>query len=184
MSKRVPTFETQRLILRDFTESDIPSYQQNFADYEVIRNLSNRVPWPYPEDGVETFLNNFVSPTQGKDQWFWVITLKDEPTEAIGCVHLWREERPEQRGFWLARKHWGKGLMTEAVKPVMDYAFKTLRFEKLVFGNAQGNLRSRRIKEKTAARLLRVQPMKFVDPSFTEVELWELRKDEWENPPS
>jgi RimJ/RimL family protein N-acetyltransferase len=176
---RVPTLETSRLILRDFTDADLPSYQLNFSDYEVIRHLSERVPWPYPSDGVETFLRDLVAPTQGKDQWFWVITLKDAPAEIIGNVHLWRQGRPEHRGFWLARKHWGNGFMTEAVQPVMDYAFGHLGFEKLVFSNAVGNQRSRRIKEKTGARLLRVAPMKFVDPAYTEHELWELNKSEW-----
>lgn len=179
MSPRVPTFETSRLILRDITKDDIPSYQLNFSNYEVIRHLSNRVPWPYPTNGVEDFLKTLVDPSQGIDQWFWVITLKDAPSEAVGCVHLWREGRPEHRGFWLAKQHWGKGLMTEAVNPVMDYAFGFLGFEKLIFSNAVGNLRSRRIKEKTGAHFLGTRSANFVDPSLTEAETWELNKHEW-----
>ena len=57
--------------------------------------------------------------------------------------------------------------MTEAVKPVMDFAFKDLGFDQLVFTNAVGNERSRRIKEKTGARLIDVRPAKFVDPSYS-----------------
>lgn len=44
--------------------------------------------------------------------------------------------------------------MTEAVKPVMNFAFKELGFDQLVFTNAVGNQRSRRIEEKTGARLI------------------------------
>ena len=54
-----------------------------------------------------------------------------------------------------------------------------LGFEVLVFANAVGNLRSRRIKEKTGARLLRTEPAEFVDPSFKDREIWELSKSEW-----
>jgi RimJ/RimL family protein N-acetyltransferase len=94
-------------------------------------------------------------------------------------VDLWREGKPESRGFWLGRKFWGQGLMTEAVEPVIDHAFDELGFEKLIFSNALGNERSRRIKEKTGARLLGVEPAKFVDPQFTQHELWELEKADW-----
>jgi RimJ/RimL family protein N-acetyltransferase len=133
--KTLPTFETKRLILRGVTESDVPSWQKHFDDYEVIRNLSAVVPWPYPKDGALTFLKNMILPQQG--------------------------------------------IMTEAVEPVMDYAFDKLGFDVLIFTNARGNIGSRRVKEKTGARLIRVEPNQFVDPKFTEHEVWELRKEDW-----
>jgi hypothetical protein len=39
--------------------------------------------------------------------------------------------------------------MTEAVSPIMDYALEVLGFDRLIFSNAVGNERSRRVKEKT-----------------------------------
>ncbi|WP_413583483.1 GNAT family N-acetyltransferase [Bdellovibrio sp. HCB288] len=97
----------------------------------------------------------------------------------MGAVHLWREGHPENRGFWLGKPFWGKGYMTEAVEPVMNYAFNELGFDKLVFANAVGNLKSRRIKEKTGARLISVSPANFVNPKYIEHEIWELTKKEW-----
>jgi RimJ/RimL family protein N-acetyltransferase len=69
--------------------------------------------------------------------------------------------------------------MTEDVSPVMDYAFKSLGFEELIFANAVGNDRSRRIKEKTGATLIGVEPAEFVNPKYTEHELWKLTKENW-----
>lgn len=177
----IPTFETKRLILREIKELDFPSWQQNFVDYEVIRNLSTAVPWPYPENGVREFYINMILPTLGKTQWIWGVFLKDQPSELIGCVHLWKDGRPEHRGFWLAKKYWSKGLMSEAVVPVIDYAFDILKFQRLVFANAKGNTGSRRIKEKTGAKLIDVRPAKFVDPRFTEHEIWELSSSDWKS---
>ncbi len=74
---------------------------------------------------------------------------------------------------------WGRGLMTEAVRPVIDFAFKDLGFDNLVFTNAVGNHRSRRIKEKTGARPIAVLPAKFVDPSYSAHEIWELKRSDW-----
>jgi RimJ/RimL family protein N-acetyltransferase len=175
----IPTFKTSRLILKGVTEGDAPNWQKHFADYEVIRYLNHLVPWPYPADGVITYLKAMVFPKQGVDKWVWGIFLKDNPDELIGAVDLWRAGKPENRGFWLGQKFWGRGIMTEAVEPVMDYAFEKLGFTTLVFANALGNLRSRRVKEKTGARLLRVEPSRFVDPQFTQHEIWELRKEDW-----
>jgi len=178
-ARKLPEFETERLFLRGVEASDIPTYQRNFADYEVIQHLSHKVPWPFPENGVRDFLEAVIWPKQGINRWAWALFEKEKRDEVIGIVDLWREGCPENRGFWLAKKHWGKGFMTEAVNPVMDYAFNELGFEKLVFSNAVGNVRSRRVKEKTGARFLEVRPAKFVSPQYTEQEVWELKKEDW-----
>lgn len=175
----IPVLTTERLILKPVTIEDLPSYKKHFIDYEVIKFLSAAVPWPYPDNGVEFFLNHLVLPRQGKDRWCFGIFLKTNPDEIIGVVDLWREPVPENRGFWLGRKFWGQGIMTEAVFPVMDYAFDQLGFEKLYFANAVGNSGSRRVKEKSGATLIEVRPGKFVSPEFTESELWELTKENW-----
>lgn len=174
-----PLLQTRRLILREITIDDAPSYEMHFVDYEVIRNLHTRVPWPYPKNGIVNFINEQILPNQGKNWWFWGIFLKENPGEMIGGVQLSRAGTPENRGFWLGRRYWGKGLMTEAVEPVMDFAFDLAGFEKLIFSNASGNIGSRKIKEKTGARLLRIEPGAFVDPAFTQQEIWELTKQEW-----
>lgn len=150
-------------------------------DWEVVGQLSAEVPWPYPAGGVRTFIQSEILPKQGEDKWAWGIFRKQLPTEMIGLVDLWRQGRPENRGFWLGRRFWGQGYMTEAVEPVIDCAFGPLGFQTLIFANARGNVRSRRIKEKTGARLIRVEPRKYANPDYTLGEIWELTKAEWEN---
>jgi [ribosomal protein S5]-alanine N-acetyltransferase len=176
---KLPVFTTERLILREVTEADVPAYEENFVDYEVISQLAAAVPWPYPEGGVLNFIRHHIIPRQGNDRWVWGILLKEQPSEIIGVVDLWRTGTPENRGFWLGRKYWGKGIMTEAVFPITDYAFDVLGFETLFFSNALGNEKSRRVKEKIGARLLRTEPAKFVNPSYTKREIWELTRDQW-----
>jgi len=175
----LPEFETKRLFLRGVQLEDWESYEANFADYEVIQHLSHLVPWPYPKGSVKTFLKDFILPHQGKTRWLWVIFEKKNREEVIGGVDLWRKGCPEHRGFWLAKKCWGKGYMTEAVAPVMDYAFNQLGFEELVFANAVGNSRSRRVKEKTGAVFVETRPAQFVSPEYKEQEIWKIDKKDW-----
>lgn len=180
MISQLPIFTTKRLVLKEITEKDIYSYQKYFVDYDVIKFLSSAVPWPYPENGIEDFVTKVIIPNQGKNRWVWGIFLKSNPEELIGCIDLWREGKPENRGFWLGKKFWNKGIVTEAVVPIIDYAFKELKFKKLLFANAVGNIGSRKIKEKTGCKLLEIQKGSFVSSEFTHQEIWELTHDEWE----
>ena len=176
----IPTLQTKRLMLRGINLEDATSYQHHFADYQVIRYLSAVVPWPYPSNGVVEYIKSEILPKQGKDHWFWGIFLLENTSELIGGVNLWRVSNPENRGFWLGRTHWGKGLMTEALIPVMDYAFGALDFRELVLGNAKGNVRSRRLKEKVGAQFLREADARFVDSEFDQQELWKIDRETWE----
>ena len=173
------TLYTDRLILKPLTTSDVRSYKKYFINYSVISQLSSNVPWPYPDDGVEWFLNKVILPNQGKNRWAWGIFLKENLNELIGVVDLWREGTPEHRGFWLGEPFWGKGYMTEAVEPITEYAFNHLGFDELILSNAIGNLKSRRIKEKAGAEMIGIRKASFVDPSLTEAETWVLTKKKW-----
>lgn len=168
----LPLFETERLILRRITEEDMPAWRQHTTDYEVIIQLARDSFQLSPES---------LLPVQEK-RWVWGIFLKSQLDKLIGVVYLLREGTPGNRHFWLAKEHWGKGIMTEAVAPVMQYAFNVLNFNKLIFGNALGNTQSRRIKEKNGAVLIRVEPVPqsyYANPEYKERELWELTKERW-----
>ncbi len=182
--KPVPDFTTARLILRPPAAADIPSWHKNFVDYEVIRNLQTQVPWPYPENGVQQHLEEQILPNQGKDKWVWILCLKDQPEEVIGSIEIRRTDgkvgENDNRGFWLARRFWGHGLMSEALVPVMNFAFNELGFRSMVLSNASRNRRSSKVKKRHGARLVATAPGRFVDPAYTEKEIWELTKEEWE----
>ena len=175
----IPEFTTKRLFLRGLRLSDAKSYEKHFADYEIIQYLNSTVPWPYPQGGVKDFFKNIILPKQGVDRWAWGIFLKEDLTECIGSISLRRKGCPGNRGFWLGKKYHGKGLMTEAVFPVLNYGFKELRFKRMIFDNAVQNKASRRIKEKTGCRYIERRPHQFANPKYTENEIWELTKEQW-----
>lgn len=172
-----PSFETKRLLLKPISIDDAPSYQKYFADYDVIKTLGAFVPWPYPEDGAINFIRRILL-NQNISKWTWGIFLKENPSELIGCVDLFRGEK-ENRGFWLAKKYWQKGIMWEALIPITDYAFNALGFDSLLLNNAVGNIASHKIKEKSGAQLLEIHEAKFVDPQYTHCEIWKLTKNDW-----
>ena len=70
-------------------------------------------------------------------------------------------------GYWLGQQYWGRGIVTEALKLVTEYAFQTqnlLRLFALPFANNTGSIR---VLEKAGYEregLLRRSSVKFGEP--------------------
>lgn len=180
MTCPTPTLSTQRLTLRPPTPEDIVAWQQYFADWEVIKHLSDQVPWPYPEDGVAEHWDLRVRPgLEQHTSWHWAITERERPDHLIGTIDVHPSATPNgNRGFWLGRPFWGRGYMTEAVTAVQDWLFTQTDMTQIEVSNAVSNPGSRRIKEKTGGVFVeqREAPHNSGD---TRSEVWVIRRDEW-----
>jgi Acetyltransferases, including N-acetylases of ribosomal proteins len=82
--------------------------------------------------------------------------LRSGDAEAIGNIHFRpAADSPKgNRGFWLAEPYWNRGLMTEAISAVNDFAFNTLGIEQFHVCNVVSNEASRRVKQKTGAEFV------------------------------
>lgn len=178
---QTPQLETERLILRPLALSDAPAIQRHFDNWNIIRHLSTVVPWPYPADGAETFVRmQFDKISAGEEIHLWVLVLKGGDGEAIGNIHL--RPRAEglkgNRGFWLAEPYWRRGLMTEAITAVNDFAFLALGLDHFYVCNATTNEGSRRVKQKTGAKFVG-----FIELAHhggqSKSERWIVRREDW-----
>lgn len=176
-----PILETERLILKPLSLEDAPAIQKYFNNWNIIRHLSIVVPWPYPEDGAETFIRDIALPmVEAGKAHVWSIRIKGEADEAVGIVHYRSEPTAEgHRGFWLAEPYWGNGYMTEAVEAVQDFLFFELAIPVLKITNHKTNPASRRIKEKTGARFLHINILPHREGTTIEAEIWEIRQEDW-----
>ena len=57
----------------------------------------------------------------------------------IGACGIDPRDDGAELGYWLAAGYWGRGLMTEAARAVIDYAFGDLRHETLQSGARVSN---------------------------------------------
>ena len=56
----------------------------------------------------------------------------DRNGEVIGSVGLHHiKGHKTEMGYWLSEKHWGQGIMTEAVRAVTRFAFNKLKIKRL-----------------------------------------------------
>ncbi|MCB9983975.1 MAG: GNAT family N-acetyltransferase [Rhodospirillales bacterium] len=177
---KTPILETQRLILRPISLDDAPAIQKHFNNWEIIQNLSMQVPWPYPDDGAETFIRDSVLPRIAeKGNMIWVLVSKFGSDEAIGIIDFGQNETKHgDRGFWIAEEFQGQGLMSEAVVCVNDFLFFELGLEKFRVTNAKNNEASRKVKQKTGAQFIGMQKLKHHNGE-EESEIWEVTRENW-----
>jgi RimJ/RimL family protein N-acetyltransferase len=175
-----PVLETQRLILRPPRESDTPVVQRRFPQWEIVRYLNDKVPWPYPKDGAAEAMARMLAAQARGEKSVWSIVPKDGPDELIGLIELWADDgvRRSQRGFWLDPEFWGRGLMTEAAARVTDYALVELGWPHLWLANAEANKASHRVKEKQGATIVDRTPCRYVYGEGVRI-TWLLTREAW-----
>jgi ribosomal-protein-alanine N-acetyltransferase len=173
-----PTLETRRLMLPPLELADAGRAQVLFPQWEIVRYLASRVPWPYPPDGALTYYRDVALPAAERgEQWHWTLRLRTHPRQLIGCISLMQSEN-ENRGFWLGLPWQRQGLMSEACDVVTDYWFDVLKFPVLRAPKAVANQASRRISEKEGMRIVAREDRDFVCGRLP-AEIWEITAQEW-----
>jgi [ribosomal protein S5]-alanine N-acetyltransferase len=173
-----PPLETPRLFLRPLELADATQAQGLFPQWEIVKYLANKVPWPYPPDGALTFYRDGALPAVERgEQWYWTLRRKERPEVMIGSINLSVGD-VENRGFWIAPEWQGRGLMSEACEVVTDYWFETLKFPVLRVPKAIANTASRRISEKQGMRVVATEDRDYVCGRLAS-EIWEITAEQW-----
>ena len=148
------TIETDRLILRQFRIEDAEDMFENWAsDPEVTKFLT----WP-PHASVDItkgLLNEWVSRYEDGGYFNWVMELK-ENGEAIGnisVVNLNEKVESAEIGYCMSRAYWGRELMPEALKAVMDYLFDVIGLNRVAACHDANNPKSGRVMDKAGMKL-------------------------------
>jgi [ribosomal protein S5]-alanine N-acetyltransferase len=175
----IAALETNRLVLQPLQLADAKQTQFLLPQWEMVKFMGARIPWPYPANGAFTYYRDVAIPgmKQGKE-WHWTLRLRQASEEHIGAISLIAKDGYAARGFWLGLPWQGRGLMTEAVVAVNDFCFDVLGFSALRAPKAVVNLSSRRISEKTGMRVVAVEERDYVSGRLLS-EVWEITVDEW-----
>jgi RimJ/RimL family protein N-acetyltransferase len=126
-------FESERLILRRFKDSDLAPFVAYRNDPEVARYQA----WDScDEQEAVAFIRWLESAQPGvSGEWFQFAIESKETGALIGDCALRVDEHEPYRaeiGFTLAREHQGKGLASEAVSRLLDYAFDALSLHRVI----------------------------------------------------
>lgn len=175
---RLPTLFTDRLLLTPLQLQDAAAIQALFTQWEVVRYLDRRVPWPYPDDGALVYVRDVALPAMAAGrEWHWMIRLRDDAESALGSISLF-DQPGNNRGFWLAPQWWGRGYMREACRAINGYWFEVLSRPLMQVPKAAANQASRKVSEHEGMRRVGVREGDFVCGPMP-VEIWEMTRAEW-----
>ena len=140
-----PILTTERLTLRQLSNDD----QQNIfalrSDTEVNKYL-NREPSKTIGDAIN-FINKINANIKNNNSIYWVIKLTTTDT-FVGtiCLFDFSDEKDScEIGYELMTKFQGQGIMKEAIEKVTDFAFQTLKFQKIVAFTHKDNQNSTKL---------------------------------------
>ena len=117
--------ETERLILRRFSIDDAGAMYNNWAsDPDVTKYLT----WTAHTgaDVSKAVLEDWIPFYSQENYYQWAIVLKDhgsDPIGSISAVNMNDNIDMIQIGYCLGKTWWHQGIMSEALKAVMDFFF-------------------------------------------------------------
>jgi RimJ/RimL family protein N-acetyltransferase len=139
----------ERIILRPLKISDAKDIYTNIQDRKIAENTL-RIPWPYRLKDAINFIKNSQKSLKKRKGFIFGIEFK-EKKEVVGVISLENvdfEHRHAEVGYWLGKKYRGKGIMTEAGKLVLNFAFEKLKLHRVDAGVFSDNLISQKVLKK------------------------------------
>ncbi|WP_077804813.1 GNAT family N-acetyltransferase [Streptococcus mitis] len=149
--------QTNRLILRRFVESDAEDMFQNWAS--SAENLTY-VTWnSHPDvENTRNSIRNWVASYANPNYYKWAIYLKENPEQVIGDISIVKIDEDDSSceiGYVLGKVYWGNGIMTEALKSVLDFCFTQACFQKVKARYTSLNPASGHVMDKTGMSYLK-----------------------------
>ncbi len=143
-----PTLTTERLNLRQLLINDEQEIFTLRSDSEINKYLNR--PLSKTIEDARNFINKVNDNIEKNISLYWSITLRDSNT-FVGtiCLYGFSDENDNcEIGYELLTNFEGQGIMKEAVEKVIDYAFNTIKVQKLDAFLHRDNWRSINLLEK------------------------------------
>lgn len=143
--------ESKRLILREFQSSDV----DDLFEYASVPGVGEMAGWPHHPNIEESRyrINKFI---EEKHTFAIVYKGNNKVIGSLGIEKYGLEDKlsefdgyiGREIGYVLSKDYWGKGIMPEAVKLVINYLFNVLDYDFLLCGHYDKNHQSQRVQEK------------------------------------
>ncbi|WP_017539061.1 GNAT family N-acetyltransferase [Nocardiopsis halophila] len=154
-TERMPmvVLETERLVLRAFTEADVDGVLEAASAPSTQEWVPMPAPGvPYTRDEAEKWCTVTAPALRASgdgQQWAACDAATGRFVGAIGLLRTLWKARTTEVGYWFSPWARGRGMATEAVLAVSRWAIADQGFERVELKAATGNRASRRVAEKT-----------------------------------
>lgn len=176
--------ESDRLILQKFSRRDAGTLDE--AIRESLADLNQWLPWArldYTTSDTTAFIRESVQAWKEGRAWDYSIRLADDPKRHVGNISFWTVSKLgkiAEIGYWVRSGSTSRGVCTEAVELLLEEAFNSLGYHKVVLRIAVGNDASDRVAEKlgfTREGVLREELL--IRGNWVDHSLWSLLDREY-----
>ena len=118
-----PTLQTERLLLRQLNMDDTDDLFELRTNPDAMKHIGRPIPKEVAE--VEELIRN-MNDLSARIQW--AVALKNE-SKVIGTIGYHIIDKNHHRaeiGYMLHPNYWNKGLMSEAIKVVVNFGFESI----------------------------------------------------------
>ena len=132
---------TERLALRVLRAEDAAALHRLVNDWDVAKTLA-RVPFPYPRALADEWIASTWAQIAAGEAWHLAVAGEDDAL--LGCAGLTLDRRGgrAELGYWIGRRHWGKGLGLEAAGRLARWALDELGVSTVHASALRDNARS------------------------------------------
>ena len=150
--------ETERLLLRRFTESDVANLHELDGDPEVMRFINGGR--PVSRDVIRNeILPRFLRAYERFEGFGVWAAIERSTGQFVGWFEFYprKDAGPEEveLGYRLRRSAWGKGYATEGSRALIRKGFTELGVQRVVAETMAVNAASRRVMEKAGLKYVR-----------------------------
>ncbi len=138
-------------VVRSWKVADAEPLAHHANNYKIWLNLRDAFPHPYTLQHAREFIK---SVRNRAPEMTFAIAVNDEVVGSVGFVLRHDVERVSAEiGYWLAEPFWGRGIATEALIAVTDYALATHALTRIYALPFASNAASCRVLEKAGYAL-------------------------------
>lgn len=175
----LPSLETDRTLLRQLRRED----EQDIFSYGSDEEVSRYTAWPahrtmedtrlYLSRVLDKYSNNTVAP--------WGIEDK-QTGQIIGTAGFmaWNLHHSKAEiGFALSRKYWNRGYMTEVIREIISFGFKSMQLVRIEASCLPENTGSARVMEKAGMHFEGIlRKTMFVKGSYEDLKMYSIIVDD------
>lgn len=128
---KFPIIKTERLVLRQIVPSDVHTIFKIYSNPDVIKYFGKDLFKSVEE--AENNINNLTVAFNTKEGIRWGISMKGH-TQLIGTIGYWKLIKKHFRaevGYDLLPEYWRTGIMHEAFKALIEFAFTEMNLHSI-----------------------------------------------------
>ncbi len=162
-------------LLRPWHINDVQSLVQNANNFNIAKVMTDMFPHPYNEQDARNFI---AMATKDDPVHIFAIDVDGRAVGGIGIHPQWDVNRKNAKlGYWLGEEYWGLGIITNAVKQIVDFAFGTYDITRVYarpFGN---NIASQKVLQKAGFTLeAKIEKGIFKNNEFVDELIYAVRR--------